>query len=79
MSPASNPYYSAPKSPTAKDYLYDVERWADNALGGAERPAEQAASAIFAQVATAKAIAALAAAALEVAAAMKSSPPSQSP
>jgi hypothetical protein len=44
-------------------------------MGGAERPDEQTAAAIFAQIATAKAIAALAMAVSEIAAAIKTSTP----
>jgi hypothetical protein len=47
-----------------RNLLAGSERWADNAIGCAEDPSTQAAAAIFAQVATAKAIAALAAAIL---------------
>jgi hypothetical protein len=51
----------------ARHHLEAVEQWAGNATSMAESsPQEQAAAAIFAQVATARAIAALAAAVLEI-------------
>ena len=60
-------------------HLSGCEQWARAALSLAEHDGgQQAAAAIFAQVATAKAIAAVAAAALEVAAAIKASPPAPS-
>jgi hypothetical protein len=63
----------------ARNHLASCQQWAQNALSMAENDGrEQAAAAIFAQVATAKAIAALAAAALEIAGSIKASPPAPS-
>jgi hypothetical protein len=69
-----------PRTHRVQDYLSDVQRWTEQALGGAERSSEeQAAAAIMAQAAMANAVAALAVAVLEVAAAIKSPAPPSTP
>jgi hypothetical protein len=65
-----------PRRDPVEEYLDNVERWTRIAISGATgHPEEQTGAAVYAQAATANAIAALAVAAVELAAALKAAPP----